>query len=196
VDRDRRPQRPERFRRDPRSHARPLIRQTGANTLHPAAPVEAPPEALVKDELRGPVSELVRQVVVELVREQLNGSAAASFRSPADAAVSGPENAQGAPRRPGPTPKPAPAERRCNRCGETKPAGEYARGRGTCRSCRRAQQREHDRRVALAEDEEPHPDDPGPSVDRWLLERGFAEQRDGGLVATAAGRELGAALLD
>jgi hypothetical protein len=36
-------------------------------------------------------------------------------------------------------------------------AREYGRGRGTCRSCRRAQQREHDRRAALAEAEEPHP---------------------------------------
>jgi hypothetical protein len=85
-------------------------------------------------------------------------------------------------------------ERRCNRCRETKPAGEYGRGRGTCRSCRRAQQREHDRRVTLAEAEEPHPDDPGPSVDRWLLERGLAEQRDGELVATDAGRDLGGAI--
>jgi hypothetical protein len=50
---------------------------------------------------------------------------------------------------------PAPTERRCNRCGETKPAGEYGRGRGTCRSCRRAQQREHDRRAALADEEPP-----------------------------------------
>jgi hypothetical protein len=33
-----------------------------------------PVEALVRDELRGPVSELVRRVVVELVREQLNGA--------------------------------------------------------------------------------------------------------------------------
>ena len=148
-------------------------------------------EALVWDELRGPVSELVRQVVVELVREQLNGNGAASLESSADPAVSGPENDQEQRRRPGPIPKPAPAERRCNRCGETKPAGEYARGRGTCRSCRRAQQREHDRRVALAEDEERHPE---PSVDRWLLERGFAEQRDGALVATDAGRELGGAI--
>jgi hypothetical protein len=107
-----------------------------------AAPAEAPLAQLVRDELRGPVSELVRQVVVELVREQLNGHLG-SAAVPA--------------RRPGPTPKPAGAERRCNRCKETKPADEYARGRGTCRSCRRAQQREHDRRVALAEDEEPHP---------------------------------------
>jgi hypothetical protein len=46
--------------------------------------------------------------------------------------------------------------------------------------------------VALAEDEEPHPDDPGPSAEAWLLDRGLAEQRDGELVATDAGRELGA----
>jgi hypothetical protein len=137
----------------------------------------APFEALVRDKLRGPVSELVRQVVVELVREQLNGHLGSPAVPPKAA------------RRPGPTPKPAPAERRCNRCGETKPADEYARGRGTCRSCRRAQQREHDRCVALAEHEEPHPE---PSVDRWLVERGFADQRHGELVATDAGRELGA----
>jgi hypothetical protein len=77
----------------------------------------------------GPVSELVRQVVVELVREQLNG-AAPGLGPSTDTAVSGPENAQERRRRPGPRPKPAPAERRCNRCGETKPAGEYAKGRG------------------------------------------------------------------
>jgi hypothetical protein len=106
-------------------------------------------EQIIRDELRAPVSELVRQVVVELVREQLNGSAAASLGSSAEPAVSGPENVQGAPRRPGPTPKLAPAARRCNRCGETKPASEYAPGRGTCRSCPRAQQREHDRRGAI-----------------------------------------------
>jgi hypothetical protein len=38
-----------------------------------AAPAGQPLEALVRDELRGPVTELVRQVVVELVREQLSG---------------------------------------------------------------------------------------------------------------------------
>jgi hypothetical protein len=145
-------------------------------------------EQVIRDELRQPVAELVRQVVRELVAEQLNGAA--------ESAVSGPENAQESRRRPGPIAKPAPAERRCNRCGETKPASEYARGRGTCRSCRRAQQREHDRRAALAEAEEPHPDGQGLSVDRWLVERGLAEQRGAALVATDAGRELGAALLD
>jgi hypothetical protein len=122
-----------------------------------AAPAGQPLEALVRDELRGPVSELVRRVVVELVREQLNG-AVPILGLTAKTAVSGPEKPR---RRPGPTPKPAPAERRCNRCGETKPAGEYGRGRGTCRSCRRAQQREHDRRVALADDEESPRTGPG-----------------------------------
>jgi hypothetical protein len=117
-----------------------------------AAPAGQPLEALVRDELRGPVSELVRKVVVELVREQLNGSSPGP-----EIPVSGPENAQEPRRRPGPNPKPAPVERRCNRCGETKPAAEYARGRGTCRRRRRAQQRERDRRAALAEHEEPHP---------------------------------------
>jgi hypothetical protein len=117
-----------------------------------AAPAGQPLEALVKDELRGPVSELVRCVVVELVHEQLNGSGPGPS---AQTAVSGPENAQEPRLRPGPKPMPAPTERRCNRCGETKPAGEYGRGRGTCRSCRRAQQREHDRRAAPADEEPP-----------------------------------------
>jgi hypothetical protein len=121
-----------------------------------AAPAGQPLEALVRDELRGPVSELVERVARELVRKRLNG-AASSLGPSAETAVSGPENAQEPRLRPGPKPKPAPAERRCNRCGETKPAGEYAKDRGTCRSCRRAQQHEHDRRAALAEDEEPHP---------------------------------------
>jgi hypothetical protein len=124
-----------------------------------AAPAGQPLEALVKDELRGPVSELVRCVVVELVHEQLNGSGPGPS---AQTAVSGPENAQEPRLRPGPKPMTAPTERRCNRCGETKPAGEYGRGRGTCRSCRRAQQRQHDRRAALADEEPPrsdgHPD--------------------------------------
>jgi hypothetical protein len=134
---------------------KPVVPQDRRRTLEPvAAPAEAPLEQLVRDELRGPVSELVQRVVVELVREQLNGAAPGP---PAQTAVSGTENAQEPRLRPGPKPKLAPAERRCNRCGETKPAGEYAPGRGTCRSCRRAQQREHDRRVALADDEEPHP---------------------------------------
>jgi hypothetical protein len=55
-----------------------------------AAPAEVDLQALVRDELRGPITELVRQVVVELIREQLNGD----LQAAAEAAVSGPENAQ------------------------------------------------------------------------------------------------------
>jgi hypothetical protein len=53
--------------------------------------VAAPPqtlEALVREELRGPVSELVERVVRELVREQLNGS------GPGSSAQTALENAQ------------------------------------------------------------------------------------------------------
>ena len=42
-----------------------------------AAP-EASLEALVRDELRGPVQELVQRVVVALVHEQLTGAAPAA----------------------------------------------------------------------------------------------------------------------
>ncbi len=47
-------------------------------------------------------------------------------------------------------------------------------------------------RAAAKADREPHPEPKAPSVDRWLVERGLAEHRDGELVATNAGRELGA----
>jgi hypothetical protein len=47
------------------------------NSLIVAAPAEQPLEALIKDELRGSVTELVRRLVPELVAEALNGSAAA-----------------------------------------------------------------------------------------------------------------------
>jgi hypothetical protein len=33
-------------------------------------------------------------------------------------------------------------------------------------------------------------------LERWLLSRGLAEPRDGGLIATDAGRELGEAIFD
>jgi hypothetical protein len=87
-------------------------------------------------ELRGPVSELVRQVVVELVREQLNGNRAASLGSSAEPAVSGPENAQQRRLRPGPKPKPArpsgaaiAAERR-SQPASTRPAAALAAAAG------------------------------------------------------------------
>jgi hypothetical protein len=106
--------------------------------------VAAPPqtlEALVRDELRGPVSELVRQVVVELVREQLNGAA------PAPEAAS---SANGA----------VPSTKVCRTCGDEKPAGEFAHNRRVCKSCRREQGRTWEearvarRRVEAAPDDD------------------------------------------
>jgi predicted RNA-binding Zn-ribbon protein involved in translation (DUF1610 family) len=79
--------------------------------------VAAPPqtlEALVRDELRGPVSDLVRQVVVELVREQLNGAAAAP--AAANDAV--------------------PSTRVCKTCGRELPLDRFAAHRHECKSCR------------------------------------------------------------
>ena len=86
-------------------------RRVPSRTLRPvAATVEPPLEQLVRDELRGPVTELVRQVVVELVHEQLNG-AAPSPGLTTETAVSGPENAQETRLRPGPKPKPRASRR-------------------------------------------------------------------------------------
>jgi hypothetical protein len=93
--------------------------------------VAAPPqtlEALVRDELRGRVSELVERVVRELVREQLNGSGPGPS---AQTAVSGPENVQETAN--GSTPA---RTKRCSRCRMEKPLDALATGRTTCRKCR------------------------------------------------------------
>jgi hypothetical protein len=74
-------------------------------------------EALVKDELRAPVSELVRRAVVELVREQLNGHAAA------------------------PTNGATPTTKLCRVCEREKPADQFGKGRRVCKACRREQGR-------------------------------------------------------
>jgi hypothetical protein len=85
-----------------------------------AAPAEASLEALVRNELRGPVSELVRRLVVELVREQLNGQVPAPVETKA---------ANGA----------TPATKTCRTCGREKPASEFAANRRVCKPCRREQ---------------------------------------------------------
>jgi hypothetical protein len=88
--------------------------------------VAAPPEtleALVRDELRGPVSELVRRVVVELVREQLNGAASVVAEAP--------QSTNGA----------TPSTKTCRACGIEKPADQFAPNRRVCKPCRREQGR-------------------------------------------------------
>jgi hypothetical protein len=88
-----------------------------------AASAGQPLEALVRDELRGPVSELVRRVVVELVREELNGYAPAPARD------------QGRTKRERRSPV---STRVCTLCGETKPSSAFNAGRRQCRKCRNA----------------------------------------------------------
>jgi len=113
--------------------------------------VAAPPEtleALVRNELRGPVSELVRQVVVELVHEQLNGYA------PVEAKPASSTNGA------------TPSTKVCRTCGREKPADQFARNRRVCKSCRREQGRSWEeqrvarrKQAALDDDEEdPQPE--------------------------------------
>jgi hypothetical protein len=89
-------------------------------------------EALVRDELRGPVSELVRQVVVELVREQVNGAGPASVETPV---------VNGA----------APAMRVCKTCARELPLDRFAPNRHECKSCRNARYPRHRRARGTAQ---------------------------------------------
>jgi succinylarginine dihydrolase len=106
-----------------------------------------PLEALVRDELRGPVSELVRRVVLELVHEQLNGAAPAPVPTGASLSTKGA----------------APSMKVCTLCGETKPSSAFNAGRRQCRKCRNARYPRSRRArgsataptVVMAGDEEP-----------------------------------------
>ncbi len=107
-------------------------------------------KALVRDELRGPVSEHVRQVVVELVHEELTAAA--------PVATEAPQSTNGA----------TPSSKTCRTCGIEKPADQFAPNRRVCKPCRREQnhaweaerverrreQRTHSPGVASDDDEE------------------------------------------
>ena len=83
-----------------------------------AAP-EASLEALVRDELRGPVAGLVRQVVVELVHEQLNGHA---VEMPPGPDLTAQDATNGAAPTPD-TPRPSTVRKTCRVCGRTTTPG-------------------------------------------------------------------------
>jgi hypothetical protein len=87
-----------------------------------SAPAGQPLEALVKDELRGRVSELVRRIVVELIHEQLNGGHAGLDLQEVPASTNGA----------------TPSTKVCTLCGETKPSSAFNAGRRQCRKCRNA----------------------------------------------------------
>ena len=104
-------------------------------------------EALVRDELRGPVGQLVRKVVVELVHEQLNGAvpeAEVLTRIDVVAAPTAQETIE-ASTEGKPLPPVSRTRRTCARCGEEKDMIAFGRGRRVCRRCRGLQERERAR---------------------------------------------------
>lgn len=111
------------------------VRLTDSRRLRTVA---APPqtlEALVKNELRGLVSELVERAVRELVYEILNGAAPAPVEAKTAASANGATA--------------TPSTKLCRSCGREKPADEFAKGRRVCKPCRREQGRSwEERRVA------------------------------------------------
>jgi hypothetical protein len=100
-------------------------------------------EALVRDELRAPVAELVRRLIPELVAEQLYAG--------------GPQLPQEATNGSTATAVPLPIVKRCTRCDETKTLDQFAKGRAQCRRCRadyeKRRQRERRERQAPEDDE-------------------------------------------
>jgi hypothetical protein len=123
-----------------------------------AAPAGQPLEALVRDELRGPVSALVEQIVRELVHERLNGTAPVPVE--AKSSTSG-----------------APSTKVCRSCGSEKTAGAFARNRRVCRDCRREQGRRAEEARVDRRREQADDDEEGPKpVRRYRLEAGIVRR--------------------
>jgi hypothetical protein len=111
-----------------------------------AASAETPLEQLVRDELHGPISELVRKVVVELVHEQLNGNGAEmvlSRHSPHRETTNGP-----APTPSYPPTSTDPTTKICRICERELPASRFDRGRRQCRACRSSRARKRQEQEA------------------------------------------------
>jgi hypothetical protein len=109
--------------------------------------VDAPAESLeeiVRAELREPAVEIVRRLVLDLAREELDRIAASLNGKPeprADLLLRGSPAPQDEPRALPPTsdlpPSPAASSRLCRLCGQLKPPSDFERGRHQCRACRR-----------------------------------------------------------
>jgi hypothetical protein len=101
--------------------------------------VTAPPqtlEALVRDELRGPVQEIVRRLVPELVAEALNGATS----QPVKTANGSTET---------------PSTRVCKTCGHELPLDRFAPHRHECKRCRNARYPRNRRARSTASETEP-----------------------------------------
>lgn len=123
-----------------------------------AAPVESLDlEALVRDELRGPVSELVRRLIPQLVAEALtNGAGEPGTETPPRRSELPPQAMRALAAIPEPPQASTGATTKtCRICNETKPAGKFDRGRLVCRACRSRQERERQVQRQASDDEEP-----------------------------------------
>jgi hypothetical protein len=114
-----------------------------------------PLKTLIREELRAPVARIVREVVVDLVREELNGNGHAEM------VLSGRGSSPERQKRNGGRPKQAEASatsmtrRTCRSCGGTKPLRAFEPRRQVCRTCRNADAiAKRKRRLARAQTQE------------------------------------------
>jgi hypothetical protein len=106
-------------------------------------------EEIVRAELREPAVEIVRRLVLDLAREELDRIAATlSNGGPeprADLLLRGNYSPEDEPRALPPTsdlsPSPAGSARLCRLCGQRKPPSDFEPGRRACRTCRAARKR-------------------------------------------------------
>lgn len=114
-------------------------------------------EAMVKHELRGPVHELVRRLVPELVAEELNGKVTMAVTTTVMAPETAEETPEAAEATPDPGGKGEPS-RRCSRCKAEKPPSEFTAGHYECKACRRTEERDRARRKKAAAEEATEPE--------------------------------------
>ena len=116
------------------------------------SPVTEPTlETLIRDELRAPIAQLVREVVIELVHAELNGHADSESQrlTPSSLSARGTTQERRNGKRRTPTKGNSTAElQECRRCHERKPPAAFEGTRRTCRRCRTAEQISRRRRLA------------------------------------------------
>jgi hypothetical protein len=118
-------------------------------------------EAVVREELREPVAELVRRLVLDLAREEVERIIAASLNGgPEPMAEDPPESPQepqdatGALDQASATGETFGGQlKRCRGCGKSKPAATFTAGRRECPDCRRERKRKEYRRARARAEE-------------------------------------------
>jgi hypothetical protein len=132
----------------------------------------ASPSASLDDLVRDELRPLVRRLIVELAREEL----AAMANGRATIAVTATETPSRARRRDdsGSAMPTVALAKTCTRCGVTKAANAFNRGRRVCRSCRTKEQRDRDRQRRAPAPSPNGDEEPGRSpapADTFALDR-------------------------